>query len=64
MRLEDLRPQATVRGVLPDAFVTVVNVRWFGSQAVELTYKDPAGRVGTVLLYRDEEPRLEIVEQG
>ncbi|MCS7172301.1 MAG: helicase-related protein [Armatimonadetes bacterium] len=64
MKLEDLRPQATVRGILPDAAVTVVNVQWFGSEALELTYKDPAGRVGNVLLYRDDEPRLELVEQG
>lgn len=64
MKLEDLRPQATVRGVLPDVAVTVVNVQWFGSDALELTYKDPAGRVGNVLLYRDDEPRLEVVEEG
>ncbi len=64
MKLEDLRPQASVRGVLPDATVTVVSVQWFGTDAVELTYKDPTGRVGNVLLYRDDEPRLELVEEG
>ncbi|MDR7415283.1 MAG: hypothetical protein QN193_01165 [Armatimonadota bacterium] len=64
VRLEDLRPQATVRGVLPGTAVTVVNVQWFGTDALELTYKDPAGRVGNVLLYRDDEPRLEVVEAG
>ena len=63
-RLEDLSPNAVVRGILPDAPVTVVSVQWFGSHAVELTYKDPAGRLGNVLLYRDDEPRLELVEQG
>ena len=63
-RLEDLKPHALVRGILPDAPVTVVSVQWFGSHAVELTYKDPAGRLGNVLLYRDDEPRLELVEQG
>ena len=35
-RLEDLQPNA-VRGILPDALVTVVNVQWFGSDALELT---------------------------
>jgi SNF2 family DNA or RNA helicase len=64
VRLEDLRPLAVVRGILPDATVTVVNVQWYGSDALELTYKDPAGRVGNLLLYRDDEPRLEIVEAG
>ena len=49
-RLEDLNPHARVRGILPDAPVTVVSVQWFGFHAVELTYKDPAGRLGDVLL--------------
>jgi SNF2 family DNA or RNA helicase len=63
-RLEDLRPNAAVRGILPNGLLTVVNVQWFGSEALELTYKDVAGRVAHVLLYRHDEPRLEVVEQG
>jgi SNF2 family DNA or RNA helicase len=63
-RLEDLKPNAAVRGVLPDSLATVVNVQWFGSEALELTYKTPAGKVANVLLYRHDEPRLEVVEQG
>ncbi len=63
-RLEDLKPNAAVRGILPDSLVTVVNVQWFGSEALELTYKTPAGKVANVLLYRHDEPRVEVVEQG
>src|SRR3990170_3381448 len=62
--LEDLLTNAAVRGLLPDSLVTVVSVQWFGSEALELTYKTPAGRVANELLYRHDEPRLEIVEQG
>ena len=62
--LEQLTPNASVRGVLPDRLVTVVSVTWFGSAALELTYKAADGKVGAVLLYRDDEPRLEVVEQG
>jgi superfamily II DNA or RNA helicase len=64
IKLEDLRPNASVRGILPDCLVSVVGVQWFGSEALELTYKDPAGRVANQLLYRHDEPRLEVVEQG
>jgi SNF2 family DNA or RNA helicase len=53
-----------VRGVLPDALATVVDVRWHGSAALELTYKGPDGRVGNELLYRDDEARLEVVTAG
>jgi superfamily II DNA or RNA helicase len=63
-RLEDLQPHAAVRGILPDALITVVNVQWFGSEALELTYKDPMGKVANALLYRHDEGRIEIVEQG
>jgi hypothetical protein len=63
-KLEDLQPNAAVRGILPDSLVTVVNVQWFGSEALELTYKTPTGKVANELLYRHDEPRLEVVEQG
>lgn len=63
-RLEELQVNAAVRGILPDCLVTVVNVKWFGSEAVELTYKDPSGRPANVLLYRHDEPRFDVVELG
>ena len=50
MQLEDLRPRCAVRGVHPDGVVTVVSVQWFGSEAVELTYKTQAGAVANELL--------------
>src|SRR5579875_374856 len=62
--LEDLKPGVSVRGVLPGGVVTVVNVQWFGSNAVELTYKDALGKVGNELLYRDREADLEILTEG
>lgn len=64
MRLEDIQPTAAVRGILPDQLVTVVSVQWFGSEALELTYKGPSGRVANELLYRHDEPRLQVVEHG
>ncbi|MGH9851642.1 MAG: hypothetical protein ACREBD_17545, partial [Blastocatellia bacterium] len=63
-KLEDLTPNAAVRGILPDSLITVVNVQWFGSEALELTYKTPEGKVANELLYRHDEARIEVVEQG
>ena len=62
--LEELLPTTAIRGIIPDALVTVVSVQWHGSQALELTYKTASGKVANELLYRDDEPRLEVVEQG
>lgn len=64
MNLEDLIPGASVRGILPDAAVTVVNLQWHGSDALTLVYRDPAGKVADEILYRHDEARLDIVEQG
>jgi len=64
MKLEDLQPNAAIRGILPDALVTVVTMQWYGSEALELTYKTASGKVANELLYRHDEPRLELIEQG
>jgi SNF2 family DNA or RNA helicase len=63
-KLEDIKPNAALRGIIPDALVNVVNVQWFGSEALELTYKTPTGKVANELIYRHDENRLEVVEQG
>ncbi len=63
-QLEDLKPNAAVRGILPNGLVTVVNVQWHGSAALELTYKTPEGKVANELLYRHDEPRIEVIELG
>ncbi len=64
MTLEELTPDAAVRGILPDSLVTVVSVKWFGSEALELTFKTPDGRVDNRVLYRHDEADLGVVERG
>src|SRR5450432_868632 len=63
-KLEELTRGAAVKGILPNCLVTVVDVKWYGSAAIELTYKEPTGKPNVVLLYRDREPTLEIGETG
>ncbi|NLO26754.1 MAG: DUF3883 domain-containing protein [Actinobacteria bacterium] len=63
-RLEDLLPNCAVRGILPDGLITVVSVQWYGSDALELTYKTATGKVANEILYRHDETRLEVVEVG
>ena len=64
MKLEHLTTGTTVRGILPNAAVTVVSVQWHGSDACTLVYRTPEGRVADEILYRHDESRLEIVETG
>ncbi|MDR2503867.1 MAG: DEAD/DEAH box helicase, partial [Deltaproteobacteria bacterium] len=63
-RLEDIVRGATVKGVLPDGFITVVDVKWIGTVAIELTYKDSKGKLANELIYRDREAELEVLESG
>ena len=64
VKLEDFQANAAVRGILSDSLVTVVSVRWYGTEAIELTYKTPSGKVANELLYRNDEARIEVVETG
>jgi superfamily II DNA or RNA helicase len=63
-KLEDITKAASIQGILPNGLVTVVDVKWIGSVAIEVTYKDSNGRLGSELLYRDREPTLEVATAG
>ena len=62
--LEELKPDAAVRGILPDSFVTVVSVQWHGTDVVTLTYRSSTAQLGDAVLFRDNESTIEVVEQG
>ncbi len=62
MKLEQLQTTTAIRGIVPDARVTVVSVQWFGSEALELNYKTHSGKVANERLYRHDDPRPELVE--
>ena len=44
--------------------MTVVGAKWYGQDALDLTYRLADGSVSTRLIYRDDEPSLEIAEAG
>ena len=62
--LEDIKAGAAVRGLTPDGVAKVVQVEWFGDQAIKVTFEDASGAVKNRLVYRNEEPTLEIVASG
>lgn len=63
-KLEEVTRGSVVKGILSKNDVTVVDVKWIGSSAIELTYKDAQGDLGSQLVYRDNEPMLEIASDG
>src|SRR4051812_6969721 len=64
MRLEEITSDTALRGILPDAAVSVVSVQWHGSDVLTLVYRRPSGEVADEILYRADEARLSIVEAG
>jgi hypothetical protein len=62
--LEQLTKDAAVSGLVPGGVARVISVEWYGGQAAKVTYEDSSGRMGQQLLYRSDEPRLELVSQG
>lgn len=61
-RLEDLIRGVKVKGILPNSIVTLVDVEKYGD-TVSVTYKDDSGGTVSSLLFRSNEPSLEIVRQ-
>jgi superfamily II DNA or RNA helicase len=53
-----------VSGVLPDEAVTVIEATWHGSDVLTVTYRRSDGAVAERLLFRDDEPRIAVVEEG
>ena len=63
-RLEELKEGASVRGILPNQNVTVIATKWHGDGVITLTFRDANGRPIERLLYRHDEPAVEVVTTG
>jgi hypothetical protein len=51
-------------GLAASGTATVESVQWIGEQALKVIFRDGDGRLSERLLYRDDEPSLELVEMG
>jgi hypothetical protein len=61
--LESIVPGAKVRGLDGSRTVEVVSVEWFGDAALSVTFRGENGP-SEVVVYRDDENRLELAEAG
>lgn len=62
--LENIKPNSQVKGILPNLMVTILSVVWHGPDVIEVTYRDPAGKLGSELLFRDRQSDLEVIAPG
>jgi SNF2 family DNA or RNA helicase len=63
-RLEDVKNGASVRGISSAQSVHVVSVDWIGDQAINVVYRDHNGAIAETVLYREDEQRLEVEQNG
>lgn len=59
-RLEDITVGANVVGIAGNMPVSVVAVKWHGTNAMTVTFKNAAGNVAEQILYREDEERLDV----
>ena len=59
-RLEDITVGCSVKGITGNNAVEIVAVKWFGTAAIQVTYRTATGQADQQLLFRDQEESLEI----
>ena len=61
-RLEDITVGVSVEGIAGGEAVSIVAVKWHGTNAMTVTFKNAAGNVAEQILYREDEARLDIAD--
>lgn len=59
-KLEDITVGCHLTGIIENEIVVVIAVQWYGTNVVEITYKNSAGVLGTQLVYREDEATIQI----
>ena len=61
-RLEDITIGTSVTGLAGGSSVSVVAVKWHGTNAMTVTFRNASGNVAEQILYREDEERLNVVD--
>jgi len=63
-KLEDIKPNCQVKGLLPNDTVTILNTKWVGADIVEVAFRTSSGSLREELLFRDRQNDLEVIQPG
>lgn len=63
-KLEDIKKDATVKGILTEQLVSIVETKWHGSDALEVVFRDSSGKHDSQILFRDREPTIDVITAG
>lgn len=59
-KLEEITVGSSVTGIVSNEAVNIVAIQWYGTNVIEITYKNSRGSLGTQLLYREDEPGISV----
>ena len=59
-RLEDITVGSSVAGLAGGGAASVVAVKWHGTNAITVTFRNGAGSVAEQILFREDEARLDV----
>ncbi len=59
-KLEDITVGSVLTGIAGNEPVSVVAVQWYGTNVIEITFKNSMGVPGTQLLYREDEENIHV----
>ena len=63
-RLEDLKPEALVKGLVGKEAVRLISVQRMGDMACQVFYRGQDGSTGDTIVFRSSEADLELVSGG
>ena len=64
MKLEEIKENAQILGIIPREIVTIVSVKPVGNDAMTVVYRDSSNRLSEQMVYRDQESMLTLAEAG
>ena len=63
-RLEEITVGSTIIGIAGNEPVSIVAVQWYGTNVIEITYKNSMGVPGTQLVYREDEASIKVKDDS
>ena len=54
-KLEEVIVGSQISGITAGENVEIIAVKWYGTNAIDVTYKNHAGQLGSRILYREDE---------
>lgn len=63
-RLEDITVGSVIKGIIGEEPLTIVAVQWYGTNVIDITYKDSRNNLSNQLVYREDENSIKVMNDN